>query len=471
MTRLYLRSVLAPVVVTMVVLSLLVAPGQGQTRPSRLTRGGRSTQPTSAPAPNYPFPYRTPRIDAITRLLHLVKSQVEARAMTTVTTQSSEDPMQRAEGRTFALVSYPMGVVYSGMLSASEATGDKSFAQFDADRFQLFANEIAKIDPSQPPSRRARGIVFLLNPRSLDDCGAVGTALVKARRQNVGPDLHMAIDRIANYISHKQLRLEDGTLARSRPFRNSLWADDEYMGIPFLAEMGALTGDQSYFDDAAQQILHFAHYLYQPETGLFTHHWNTSNADDEPTYYWGRANGWCTMAMAEVLDVLPENHPLRGQILRLFRQHCRALASLQAGDGLWHQMLDRSDTGTETSCSAMFVYCLAHGVNKGWLDSAAYGPVAQAGWLGLAARIDEQGHITGTCVGTGYADDYIYYYHRPLVDDIHGYGPTLLAGAEIIKMLKNQHLMIYRGPAGGNPIMYYDRSTTFPSYDPSMYMP
>src|SRR5208282_3659784 len=126
---------------------------------------------------------------------------------------------------------------------------------------------------------------------------------------------------------------------------------------------------------------------------------NTANPDDQPRYYWGRANGWCAMAMVEALDVLPQDHPLRAQILRLFRQHARALASIQAGDGLWHQMLDRGDTGTETSCSAMFTYCLAHGVNKGWLGPVAYGRVAQAGWNSLAGRIDEQGHITGTCVG------------------------------------------------------------------------
>ena len=136
------------------------------------------------------------------------------------------------------------------------------------------------------------------------------------------------------------------------------------------------------------------------------------------------------MSLVELLDVLPQDHPLRGRILQLFQAHAQALASLQAGDGLWHQMLDRTDTYTETSCSAMFTYALAKGVNHGWLDPAAYGPVALEGWNGLSTRVDDQGHITGTCIGTGYADDYVYYYHRPAVDDIHGYGPVLLAGSE-----------------------------------------
>ncbi|MGD0541287.1 MAG: glycoside hydrolase family 88 protein, partial [Tepidisphaeraceae bacterium] len=87
-------------------------------------------------------------------------------------------------------------------------------------------------------------------------------------------------------------------------------------------------------------------------------------------------------------------------------------------------------------------FALARGVNRGWLDASAYGPVAQAGWNGLTTRIDEQGHVVGTCIGTGYANDYVFYYHRPDIDDVHGYGPVLLAGAEMIRLLKNDQLKI-----------------------------
>ena len=79
-------------------------------------------------------------------------------------------------------------------------------------------------------------------------------------------------------------------------------------------------------------------------------------------------------------------------------------------------------------------------------------PRAQAGWNGLTTRIDAEGHITGTCIGTGYADDYVYYYYRPQIDDIHGYGPVLLAGSEMIRMLRNQH--IWKTVAPGNPVIY-----------------
>jgi rhamnogalacturonyl hydrolase YesR len=422
--------------------------------PSAPERPSAAARPAQ-PQPSYPVPYHTPKVAEITRILRAVKARIEASAMLRPTTHASTEPAGLDFARRFPLITYPMGVIYSGMLSAADATGDASFAEFDATRFQLFADTLAKLaaDPSLASRHHTGDVRILLSPASLDDCGAIGAALVRARRAGVGPDLMPVIDHIADYISHKQLRLQDGTLARARPFHDSVWADDAYMSVPFLAQMGALTGDSKYFDDAAAQVLDFAHYLYVPSAGLFTHHWNTANPDDQPRYFWGRANGWVTMATADLLDVLPENHPLRDRVLRLFRANAQALASAQAGDGLWHQMLDRTDSYTETSCSGMFVYALARGVNRGWLDAGAYGPVAQAGWNGLTSRIDADGHVTGTCIGTGYGDDYVFYYHRPAADDIHGYGPVLLAGSEMIRLLRNPHFRI-RPPGGSDPALY-----------------
>ena len=53
-------------------------------------------------------------------------------------------------------------------------------------------------------------------------------------------------------------------------------------------------------------------------------------------------------------------------------------------------------------------------------------------------QINEKGQVEGTCVGTGMAFDPIFYYYRPTnVFAAHGYGPVLLAGAEIINLIKN----------------------------------
>jgi rhamnogalacturonyl hydrolase YesR len=137
--------------------------------------------------------------------------------------------------------------------------------------------------------------------------------------------------------------------------------------------------------------------------------------------------------MAELLDVLPENHPGRTAILDQYRAHVAGLAAVQDGTGLWHQLLDRPDSYLETSASAMFVYAIARGINRGWLDVNAYGPMASVGWNAVAQKVNPAGQVEGTCVGTGMAFDPLYYFNRPTnVLAAHGYGPVLLAGAEMI---------------------------------------
>ena len=82
---------------------------------------------------------------------------------------------------------------------------------------------------------------------------------------------------------------------------------------------------------------------------------------------------------SELLDVLPEDYPQRPKVMDYFRAHVRGVTALQSGEGLWHQLLDRNDSYLETSATAIYVYCLAHAINKGWIDAIAYGPVAQLG--------------------------------------------------------------------------------------------
>jgi unsaturated rhamnogalacturonyl hydrolase len=236
--------------------------------------------------------------------------------------------------------------------------------------------------------------------------------------------------------------LEDGTFCRPSPFPKSLWLDDAYMSVPLLANYGTLTGKKEYFDDAATQIKGFYKHLWRPEKQLFTHAGHMGNPDDHPFYGWGRANGWFAVATVELLELLPKDHPDREAILQILRAQAKGVASYQSGSGLWHQLLDREDSYPETSCTAMFAYALAKGVNNGWLDAAAYGPVAINGWNGLSTKLSEDGKVNDVCIGTNYANDYAYYYHRPAIDDMHGYGPVLLCGAEMIKLLKNPALKI-----------------------------
>ncbi len=127
-------------VVFVLAAGIFVEAAQPSTRPS--TRA-TSTQP------DYPVPYVIPKIQQIEMTLEAVKGQIELRAMTTLTTRPSTAPSDPNAPQRFALISYPMGVIYSGMLSAADATGDRSFADFDAGRFKLFAGAIARADMSR----------------------------------------------------------------------------------------------------------------------------------------------------------------------------------------------------------------------------------------------------------------------------------------------------------------------------------
>jgi rhamnogalacturonyl hydrolase YesR len=190
--------------------------------------------------------------------------------------------------------------------------------------------------------------------------------------------------------------------------------------------------------------------MFNPSNGLFDHSW-FAGMDDDARFYWGRGDGWALMAMAELLTVLPESHPDRGKVLEIFRRAARGAAETQGGTGLWHQLLDKTDSYLETSASAMFTFAIARGVNRGWLP-ASYAPVAQSGWRAVEQRIRADGQIEGICVGTTAAYDAVYYYNRPTdLRAMQGYGPTLMAGAEAITMLRSFDIR------RANNTFYYDR--------------
>jgi rhamnogalacturonyl hydrolase YesR len=262
--------------------------------------------------------------------------------------------------------------------------------------------------------------------------------MIKARRAGVAPGVQPMIDNYIQYISDKQLRLKDGTLARNGPFPESLWLDDLYMSVPALAQMGKATGESRYYDDAAKQILQFAGRMFIKDKGLYMHGW-VQGMDVKPVFHWARANGWAIMAKTELLDVLPENHPARDQILGLLRAHIRGLADCQSGQGLWHQLLDRYDSYLETSASAMFAFCIARAIKRGWISRDAHLPMLRLAWNAVATRVNAQGQVEGTCIGTGMGFDPMFYYYRPASPlAAHGYGSVLHAGAEMINLLRKQ---------------------------------
>jgi len=275
-------------------------------------------------------------------------------------------------------------------------------------------------------SQRARQVV---EPRALDDCGSMCAALIRGRLAHLGPDLNPVILTWSDWIGHKQFRLKDGTLARQRPQAQSLWADDAYMGIPALAEMGHLTGDRRWFDDAVKQVELMSAKLFKPADGPL-----------RPRLE--RAQSGCAAVLLGPRGRLDHHRDVRRarraaegssgreKVLTQLRAALNGVARYQSGSGLWHQMVDRNDSYLETSATAMFTYGLAHAVNEGWISPTTYGLDRAGGLVRTHDAHQTRAVRSRARACTTFAGDMAYYYNRPAsVKALHGYGTTMLAAS------------------------------------------
>ena len=402
--------------------------------------------------PEYQIPYEYPTIDDIKTILTRVRIYFESTSQQTIiNAETGEAITDFSQLNKHAQVSagfssewsYTHGVVLSAFAYIDDVTGDKAFFANNIQFYDFVLKHLPYFRKNAAEfGREASGWPEIIYMHALDDCGSIGAAMIKTYLKKKNDAYLDLINIVVDFISNKQFRLEDGTLARHRPQYESVWADDMYMSVPFLANMGVLTGDNAYFDDAVKQVLQMADRLYNPQKELFDHGWSVTAGEYDPHFYWGRASGWTLMAMAELLDVLPEDYLGRDKILHLYRSLIRSLAALQDGTGFWHNMLDKTDTYLETSCTAMITFAVAKGINEGWI-SHVYGPVALTGWNALTTRVLENGAVDGSCEGTTFAHDNVYYYHRGAsIYATHGYGPVLYAGAEMIRLVQNDKIEV-----------------------------
>lgn len=412
--------------------------------------------------PDYPVPYGPVKSTDIVAVLDRIFTFLDASTPPKVIDNQSKTelselkPVAVFEPGVFRLISYEWGVTYGAMLTASDATGDPKYKDYTLKRMNLIG-DVASYFKANPASNSP--VRSVLEPRALDDAGSMCAAMIKTMSSGGSKNLRPFIDNYINYISTKQQRLDDGTLSRNRPLANALWLDDLYMSVPALARMGKLTGDSKYFDDACRQIIQFSQRMYNPEINLYMHGW-IKDMNPHPEYRWARCNGWALLAMSELLDVLPGNHPSRNKILEQFRNHLKGIASYQSGTGFWHQLIDRSDSYYETSATAIFTYCAAHAINSGYVDAQSFGPMAVLGWNATQTKVNSKGEVEGTCVGTGMAFDPAFYYNRPVnVAAAHGYGPVIMAGAEMIKLMKNYQVVI-----NDSAVMFYKTGDNWKNY-------
>ena len=404
--------------------------------------------PLHAMKVEYPVPYEAPTKENVKAVLDKIFNYLDAvTPAQMINKQSGEvlndvshlDTNSIVKQGDFRLTSYEWGVTYSAMQRAYETTGDKKYADYAKTRFDFLAKWVPAVKSKFPIEWIEKKRLFNqpIAPHALDDGGAVCASMIKAQRSGLNTNLRPLIDNYINYVFTKEYRFKDGTIGRNRPQKNTLWLDDLYMYVPAIAQMGKLTGEKKYFDDCVKQVLDYSKRMFNKQKGLYMHGW-VESMEDHPQFHWGRANGWALLAITELLDVLPENHPGRAPVLQQFKEHIKGLAAYQSSSGFWHQLLDRNDSYLETSATAIYSYCIAHACNKDWIDAMTYGPMSILAWNAVSTKINDKGQVEGTCVGTGMAFDPAFYYYRPVnVFAAHGYGPAILGGAEIIELLKN----------------------------------
>jgi unsaturated rhamnogalacturonyl hydrolase len=348
------------------------------------------------------------------------------------------------ENTTYGRWNYPLGVTLYGLLHTAMLIDSQDIQDYIRDHIQLCCDtlEYALWDKEQYGG--ATSIHNLLTSiDSLDDCGSFASVMLEAAKYLDIEGVKPVADYVGDYIFHKQTRLDDGCFFRKdqmHSFHNmTMWADDLYMSVPFLCRYYKFTGDQKYVDDAANQFFGFKKRLFMPEENIMSHVYDFKY-DTKTGVPWGRGNGWVVFSLTELLEVLPENHEKRADLIEMLNTLCGGYLKLQDEDGMWHQVLNDWDSYPETSCTSMFIYAFSRGIRFGWLkETEPYVRAIYKAWKAISKiSVDAGGNVYGVCRGSEFSfiPDYYKYDLSWNLNDTHGTGIVMLAGIEIIRLGK-----------------------------------
>lgn len=333
---------------------------------------------------------------------------------------------------------YTQGLMGLSFLKLYEATGDMRYYDYakgyadsliDANgnilKYRMDNFNIDQVNPGK--------MMFILYDRTAD------------------PRYEKVIQTLYEQLQN-QPRTAEGGFWHKKVYPDQMWLDGLYMGAPFYAEYALRYDQPRDFCDVVNQFLIVAAHTYDPATGLYRHAYDASKhmtwADSvtgQAPHAWGRAMGWFTMAIVDVLDFLPEDQPGRSQLIDILERITKKLAEIQdPATGGWYQVLDRSgDEGNyiETSCTAMFTYSIFKGVRKGYIGKEYLG-VAVKAYNGLIENFivtNPDGTVTMKNIcgvaglgGDPYRDGSYEYYIGEVIreNDPKGVGPFILSSLE-----------------------------------------
>ena len=269
----------------------------------------------------------------------------------------------------------------------------------------------------------------------------------------------------------KQPRTKEGVYWHKAIYAYQVWLDGIFMGLPYRALTASLIlkpkKAKKIYDDAVDQVSKTYERTLDPKTGLNRHAWDETHnqfwADKETglsQHCWGRAQGWYTMALIELLDVLPEDYARRGEVIALLKKDLAAVVKWQdKKTGVWYQVMDspqREGNYLEATCSSMFAYALLKAYRKGYVgeEYLKAGKKAYQGILDQFIRVNADSTISLTqccsVAGLGPGDgpyvkkpnyrrdgSYNYYLSEPVRDnDAKGLGPFIWASLEMESLNK-----------------------------------
>lgn len=254
------------------------------------------------------------------------------------------------------------------------------------------------------------------------------------------------IDGKKNPERIKYVKLSMDSMIASGKSDDWWWIDALQMGMPIFTKLGRITGEKKYFDKnyemyAFTKYKHGGNGLYNSKDKLwwrdksFVPPYKEPNGED---CYWSRGNGWVVAALARTLEDTPKSDPHYKEYLHDYKDLLSALLPLQREDGFWNVSLHDPTNfgGKEMTGTALFVYGMAYGINKGLIDKKTYLPVVIKAWNAIVKDSVQSNGFLGWVQGTGKEPKD----GQPLaIDKVpdfedYGLGCLLLAASEVYQL-------------------------------------
>ncbi len=336
---------------------------------------------------------------------------------------------------------YTQGLIAKAMLQTYEATEDSAYLHY----VQEFADYFIQPDGSIK--------TYKLNTYNIDRVNG-GNFLFDLYRLQPEQRFLDAIALLRSQLE-TQPRTSEGGFWHKKIYPHQMWLDGLYMGEVFYARYAYENDQPALFDDIVNQFATVDKHTLDKKTGLNFHGWDESKEQawaDSITgcspHFWSRSMGWYVMAIVDVLDYLPADHPGREELISILQRVSKGLLKFRdKKTGMWYQVTNypkREGNYLESTGSVMYCYAFAKGARKGYLD-AKYLDIARHTFQGMLDNViqtndDGTVSLTKCCAVAGLggkpyrSGSYEYYINETVRnDDPKGIGPFILAALELSK--------------------------------------